>query len=50
MKAVRFDEYGELDVLKVIDVPTPEPGPGQVSEAYGMLERGHILGKIVLIP
>jgi NADPH:quinone reductase-like Zn-dependent oxidoreductase len=30
MKAVRFDEYGELDVLKVIDVPTPEPGPGQV--------------------
>jgi NADPH:quinone reductase-like Zn-dependent oxidoreductase len=30
MKAVRFDEYGELDVLKVIEVPTPEPGPGQV--------------------
>jgi NADPH:quinone reductase-like Zn-dependent oxidoreductase len=29
MKAVRFDEYGELDVLKVIEVPTPEPGPGQ---------------------
>src|ERR1700752_4426796 len=30
MKAVRFDEYGELDVLKVIEVPTPVPGPGQV--------------------
>jgi NADPH:quinone reductase-like Zn-dependent oxidoreductase len=30
MKAVRFDEYGGLDVLKVIEVPTPEPGPGQV--------------------
>jgi NADPH:quinone reductase-like Zn-dependent oxidoreductase len=30
MKAVRFDEYGDLDVLKVIDVPTPEPGSGQV--------------------
>ena len=30
MKAVRFDEYGELDVLKVIEVPSPEPGPGQV--------------------
>jgi NADPH:quinone reductase-like Zn-dependent oxidoreductase len=30
MKAVRFDDYGELDVLKVIEVPTPEPGPGQV--------------------
>lgn len=30
MKAVRFDEYGGLDVLKVVDVPRPEPGPGQV--------------------
>ena len=30
MKAVRFDEYGDIDVLKVVDVPTPAPGPGQV--------------------
>src|SRR6516165_12049649 len=30
MKAVRFDEYGGVDVLKVVDVPTPAPGPGQV--------------------
>ena len=30
MKAVRFDEYGEVDVLKVVDVPQPVPGPGQV--------------------
>lgn len=30
MKAVRFDEYGGIDVLNVQDVPTPEPGPGQV--------------------
>jgi len=30
VKAVRFDEYGDVDVLKVVDVPTPEPGPGQV--------------------
>ena len=30
MKAVRFDEYGSLDVLDVRDVPVPEPGPGQV--------------------
>ncbi len=30
MKAVRFDEYGEVDVLKVVDVPKPTPGPGQV--------------------
>jgi NADPH:quinone reductase-like Zn-dependent oxidoreductase len=30
VKAVRFDEYGGIDVLKVVDVPRPEPGPGQV--------------------
>ena len=30
MKAVRFDEYGGAEVLKVVDVPRPIPGPGQV--------------------
>jgi NADPH:quinone reductase-like Zn-dependent oxidoreductase len=30
VKAVRFDEYGGIDVLKVVDVPKPAPGPGQV--------------------
>jgi len=30
VKAVQFDEYGGIDVLKVVDVPRPEPGPGQV--------------------
>jgi NADPH:quinone reductase-like Zn-dependent oxidoreductase len=29
-KAVRFEEYGGVDVLQVVDVPRPEPGPGQV--------------------
>ncbi len=29
-KAVRFDQYGDIDVLKVVDVPRPVPGPGQV--------------------
>jgi NADPH:quinone reductase-like Zn-dependent oxidoreductase len=29
-KAVRFDRYGGVDVLKVVDVPRPVPGPGQV--------------------
>ena len=29
-RAVRFDRYGGLDVLYVADVPTPEPGPGEV--------------------
>jgi NADPH:quinone reductase-like Zn-dependent oxidoreductase len=28
--AVRFDEYGGIDVLKVVDVPRPVPGPGEV--------------------
>jgi NADPH:quinone reductase-like Zn-dependent oxidoreductase len=30
MKAVRFSEYGDVDVLNVVDVPRPEPGPDQV--------------------
>ncbi len=29
-KAVRFDHYGDVDVLEVIDVPPPLPGPGQL--------------------
>ena len=28
--AVRFDEYGDVDVLNVVDVVKPVPGPGQV--------------------
>lgn len=30
MKAVRFDEYGDVDVLKVAEVPAPQAGDGQV--------------------
>lgn len=29
-KAVRFSEYGGIDVLRVEEVPLPEPGEGQV--------------------
>jgi len=29
-KAVQFEEYGGVDVLSVVEVPMPEPGPGQV--------------------
>jgi NADPH:quinone reductase-like Zn-dependent oxidoreductase len=29
-KAVRFERYGDVDVLDVVDVPRPVPGPGQV--------------------
>lgn len=29
-RAVQFDEYGDIDVLRVRDVPQPTPGPGEV--------------------
>jgi NADPH:quinone reductase-like Zn-dependent oxidoreductase len=29
-KAVRFERYGDVDVLEVVEVPRPVPGPGQV--------------------
>lgn len=29
MRAVQFDAYGGIDVLRVGDVPDPEPGPGE---------------------
>jgi NADPH:quinone reductase-like Zn-dependent oxidoreductase len=29
-KAVRFGQYGGIDVLQVVEVPRPVPGPGQV--------------------
>jgi NADPH:quinone reductase len=29
-RAVRFDEFGEADVLKVVDVDVPAPGDGEV--------------------
>ncbi len=28
-QAVRFDRYGGIDVLQVVEVPRPAPGPGQ---------------------
>jgi NADPH:quinone reductase-like Zn-dependent oxidoreductase len=30
MKAVRFDAYGDIDVLNVVEVPDPVPGHGEV--------------------
>jgi NADPH:quinone reductase-like Zn-dependent oxidoreductase len=30
MRAVKFDHYGDIDVLEVRDVPRPSPGPGEV--------------------
>jgi NADPH:quinone reductase-like Zn-dependent oxidoreductase len=28
--AARFDEYGDIEVLKVVEVPRPVPDPGQI--------------------
>ncbi len=31
MKAIRFESFGEpSDVLRVVEIPTPEPGPGEI--------------------
>jgi NADPH:quinone reductase-like Zn-dependent oxidoreductase len=30
MRAVRFDRYGDIDVLKVVDVDRPKAGPGEL--------------------
>jgi NADPH:quinone reductase-like Zn-dependent oxidoreductase len=32
-KAVRFDEYGDLDVLEVVEVEVPPPAPGEAQVA-----------------
>lgn len=33
MRAVRFDHYGDIDVLEIVDVEKPEPGQDQVRVA-----------------
>ena len=38
MKAIRVSEYGGPAVLKLEEIPTPQPGPGQV------LVRNHAVG------
>jgi NADPH:quinone reductase-like Zn-dependent oxidoreductase len=30
MKAVRFNRFGGPEVLEIVDLPDPHPGPGQV--------------------
>ncbi|WP_298321692.1 NADP-dependent oxidoreductase [Haloactinopolyspora sp.] len=32
-QAVRYDRYGGPEVLRIVDLPTPEPAPGQVRVA-----------------
>jgi NADPH:quinone reductase-like Zn-dependent oxidoreductase len=33
MKAVRFSQFGGPEVLKIVDLPDPHPGPGQIRVA-----------------
>ena len=33
MKAVQYSEFGDPDVLHVVEVPDPQPGPGQIRVA-----------------
>ena len=30
MRAVRFERYGGIDVLDVVEVPSPVPAPGEL--------------------
>ncbi|WP_029117907.1 NADP-dependent oxidoreductase [Mycobacterium sp. URHB0044] len=46
-QTVQFDEYGDLDVLHVVDVPAPLPGPGQVRIAVRAAGINPIEWKIV---
>jgi NADPH:quinone reductase-like Zn-dependent oxidoreductase len=42
MKAVRFHEYGDADVLRLEDVPDPEPGPGEVVVRVRAVGLNHV--------
>jgi len=46
-QTAQFDEYGDLDVLHVVDVPAPTPGPGQVRIAVHAAGVNPIEWKIV---
>jgi NADPH:quinone reductase-like Zn-dependent oxidoreductase len=35
MKAARFSRFGGPEVLQIVDLPDPHPGPGQIGELTG---------------
>ncbi len=39
MKAVRFSQFGGPEVLEIVDLPDPHPGPGQVRIAVRAAAR-----------
>jgi NADPH:quinone reductase-like Zn-dependent oxidoreductase len=42
MKAAGFYEHGDLDKLQIIDVPRPEPGPGEVLVEVRAVALNHL--------
>lgn len=42
MRAVRFHEFGHADVLRLEEVPDPQPGPGEVRIAVGACALNHL--------
>jgi NADPH:quinone reductase-like Zn-dependent oxidoreductase len=58
MKAVRFNHFGGPEVLEIVDLPDPHPGPGpiaqtfplaEIAEAHRVSEDSHVRGKLVLV-
>ncbi|MFT4229847.1 MAG: zinc-binding dehydrogenase [Microbacterium sp.] len=43
MRAVRFHEFGDPDVLRVDEVPVPEPGSGEILVRVGAVSIGRLL-------
>ncbi|PYJ40348.1 MAG: hypothetical protein DME86_12440 [Verrucomicrobia bacterium] len=55
MKAIRVEQFGEPEVMKLADVPKPRPESGQVHlaeapQAHRAVREPGAFGKIVLIP
>lgn len=36
MKAVRFSRFGGPEVLEIVELPDPHPGPGQGAREHGV--------------
>lgn len=43
MKAIGFREFGPPEVLEVVEVPDPKPGPGEVIVRVGAVSVGRLL-------
>jgi NADPH:quinone reductase-like Zn-dependent oxidoreductase len=42
MKAIRVHQHGDYDVLKIEDIPQPEPGPGKVRIQVAWAAMNHL--------